>query len=68
MSEVENKVEQTKGHVKEAVGDLTDDDELRSEGKRDQAAGKVKEKVERATDKIEEGIDKIKDKLDGTSN
>jgi uncharacterized protein YjbJ (UPF0337 family) len=64
MSEVENKVEQTKGHVKEAVSDLTDNDELRNEGKRDQASGKVKEKVERVTDKIEEGVDKVKEKLD----
>jgi uncharacterized protein YjbJ (UPF0337 family) len=64
MGDVDNKIEQTKGHVKEAVGDLTDNDELRDEGKRDQAAGKVKEKVEQVTDKIEEGIDKVKDKLD----
>ncbi len=64
MGEVDNKVEQAKGHVKEAVGDLTDNDELRDEGKRDQAAGKVKQKVEQVTDKIEDGIDNVKDKVD----
>jgi uncharacterized protein YjbJ (UPF0337 family) len=65
MGEVDNRVEQAKGHVKEAVADLTDDDELRAEGKRDQASGKVKQKVEEVSDKIEEGVDKVKDKLGG---
>jgi uncharacterized protein YjbJ (UPF0337 family) len=45
-----------KGRTKEAVGDLTDNDELKREGKTDQAVGKVKEK-------IDEAADKIKDKL-----
>ena len=45
-----------KGRAKEAVGDLTDDDKLKREGKTDQAVGKVKEK-------IDEAADKIKDKL-----
>ena len=45
-----------KGRAEEAVGDLTDDDKLKREGKTDQAVGKVKEK-------IDEAADKIKDKL-----
>ena len=45
-----------KGRAKEAVGDLTDNDELKREGKTDQAVGKVKEK-------IDEAADKVKDKL-----
>ena len=46
--------DQAKGKIKQAVGDLTDDNSLKSEGKVDEAAGKVKE-----------GVDKVKDKLTG---
>ena len=45
-----------KGRAEEAVGDLTDDDKLKREGKTDKAVGKVKEK-------IDEAADKVKDKL-----
>ncbi len=41
-----------KGRVKEAAGDLTDDDDLKREGKVDQGTGKVKDFVERIADKI----------------
>ena len=41
-----------KGRVKEAAGDLTDDDELKREGKLDQAAGKVKDAVDSVKDKL----------------
>jgi uncharacterized protein YjbJ (UPF0337 family) len=44
--------DKAKGRVKEAVGDLTDDDKLKREGKVDQAAGKVKEKVDDVKDRI----------------
>jgi uncharacterized protein YjbJ (UPF0337 family) len=40
-----------KGRVEEAVGVLTDDQRLKSEGKLDQAAGKMKKAVERVIDK-----------------
>jgi uncharacterized protein YjbJ (UPF0337 family) len=63
MSDASEKFEQVKGHAKEAVGKVTDDDELQREGKRDRVAGSAKEKVEHAKDKVEEGIDKVKDKL-----
>jgi uncharacterized protein YjbJ (UPF0337 family) len=64
MSDMTNKVEKVKGHAKEAVGDLTGDDELEREGKRDRLAGGAKDKAEQVKDKVEEGIDKVKDKLD----
>jgi uncharacterized protein YjbJ (UPF0337 family) len=44
--------DKVKGRVKEAVGDLTDDDELKREGKIDQASGKVKEKVDDVKDRL----------------
>ena len=44
-------IDETKGRVKEAVGDLTDDQKLKDEGKVDRASGKVKNAVEGVADK-----------------
>ena len=41
-----------KGRAKEAAGDLTDDDDLKREGKIDQGKGKVKEVVDDVADKF----------------
>ena len=41
-----------KGRVKEAAGDLTDDDDLKREGKVDQATGKDKDVVDDVADKF----------------
>ncbi|HWI07005.1 MAG TPA: CsbD family protein [Solirubrobacteraceae bacterium] len=38
-------VDEAKGRTKEAVGDLTGDEELKDEGKVDRASGKAKEAV-----------------------
>jgi uncharacterized protein YjbJ (UPF0337 family) len=46
------KTDQVKGKAKEAVGDLTGDKDLKSEGKADRQAGEVKEKVDEAIDKV----------------
>jgi uncharacterized protein YjbJ (UPF0337 family) len=46
------KTDQMKGKAKEAVGDLTGDEELKSEGTADRQAGEVKEKVDEAIDKV----------------
>lgn len=53
-----------KGRVKQAAGDLADDDDLEREGERDEAAGKVKEAVDNAADKASDAVDKLKNKLD----
>lgn len=53
--------DQAKGRVKEAAGDLTGNDKLKSEGKADQAAGDVKKVVSDVADKAEELIDTVKD-------
>jgi uncharacterized protein YjbJ (UPF0337 family) len=55
------KTDQIKGHAKEAVGDLTGNKDLKSEGKADRQAGEVKEKVGKVEEKVDEGIDKVKD-------
>lgn len=44
--------DELKGRLKEAAGDLTDDDDLKREGKVDRATGKVKELVDDIADKI----------------
>ena len=49
-----------KGKTKEAVGDLTGNKDLKSEGKSDRQAGEVKEKVGKVEEKVDEGIDKVK--------
>ena len=41
-----------KGRVKEAAGDLTDNDDLKREGKIDQGTGKVKDVVDDVADKF----------------
>jgi uncharacterized protein YjbJ (UPF0337 family) len=51
------------GRVKQAAGDLTDDDELKAEGKSDELAGKVKGGVDALRDKAEDAIDSVKDRL-----
>jgi uncharacterized protein YjbJ (UPF0337 family) len=45
-----------KGRVKEAAGALTGDDKLKNEGKVDQAAGSVKDKVGDAADKVKDVV------------
>lgn len=56
----EDKKEQTKGNLKETIGNATGDKELEEEGKKDKSAGKAKEVVENAKDKADEVIDKYK--------
>ena len=51
-----------KGRAKEAVGDLTDDEDLKSEGKADRAAGSLKNKVNDAKNWVEDKIDGARDR------
>jgi uncharacterized protein YjbJ (UPF0337 family) len=55
--------DEVKGRVKEAAGDLADDDKLKKEGKTDRAAGKAKDVAENVKDKVEDAVDSVKDKL-----
>ena len=55
----EGKWDQMKGRVKEAWGDLTDDDLNKTEGKVDRLVGTIKEKTGETTDKIEEKLNKL---------
>ena len=58
-------MDQAKGRIKQAAGDLTDNDDLKREGKADEAAGKVKGAVDNVADKAGDAVDKVKNKLTG---
>jgi uncharacterized protein YjbJ (UPF0337 family) len=48
------KKDEVAGRIKEAAGAITDNDELRREGKIDQAAGKVKQAAEKVVEKAKD--------------
>ncbi len=55
-------LDQAKGRLKQAAGDLTGNDRLRREGKADETGGKIKEGASRAADKVGDAVDGIKDR------
>lgn len=65
QDDAKNKAEELKGRGKEAAGSLTDDEELKQEGKGDQAVAQGKQKVADAADAVKGKVDDIKDKLTG---
>jgi uncharacterized protein YjbJ (UPF0337 family) len=52
----DGKTDEAKGRIKEAAGDLTDDQSLKNEGKVDRASGSVKDKVGDAADKVKKAV------------
>jgi uncharacterized protein YjbJ (UPF0337 family) len=48
------KIDEAKGRSRKAAGDLTDDKELRREGKIDRASSTAKEKVDEVADKLKD--------------
>ncbi len=54
-------IDEAKGRAKEAAGDLTNDDELKREGKVDRATSSVKDKVGDAADKVKDTVGKDRD-------
>ena len=57
-------IDQAKGRVKQAAGDLTDDKDLKREGKGDELLGKAKGALDDLGDKAEGAVDSVKDKVD----
>ncbi|MDO8391534.1 MAG: CsbD family protein [Actinomycetota bacterium] len=55
--------DQVKGKVKQAVGDLTDNDALKREGKADEKAGRAKEILHDVKEKADHMVDVVKDKV-----
>jgi len=58
------KTDQVKGRGKEAVGSLTGDNDLESEGKADIRAGETKETIDHGKQKIEEVMEKGEHKVE----
>jgi uncharacterized protein YjbJ (UPF0337 family) len=50
------RTDELKGRVKEAAGDLADDEDLKREGKLDRAAGRIKEGAKNAVDEAKKTI------------
>lgn len=61
--EMEGRVEQIKGKVKQAWGDATDDEQLHDEGVADEAAGDVQEGFGRARRKVGDAVEDLGNKI-----
>jgi uncharacterized protein YjbJ (UPF0337 family) len=57
--ELKGKTDQVRGKLKQAAGDLTDDERLHDEGVADEAAGEVQEGFGRARRKVGKVIEDI---------
>ena len=58
MSDFDAKKDEAKGRIKEAAGDLTNDDDLKREGKTDRMGATVKEKANDVVDKAKDLLNK----------
>ena len=56
-------MDEAKGKAKQAVGDMTDNEDLRHEGQRDEAMGKGRQAVGKAKDALDDAKDSIKDAI-----
>jgi uncharacterized protein YjbJ (UPF0337 family) len=61
--ELSGKAEKLKGKVKQATGDLTDDERLHDEGVADEAAGEVQEGFGRGRRKVGEAVEDLGERL-----
>lgn len=57
--EMEGKAEALKGKAKQAVGDLTDNEQLRNEGAADEAAGDTQDAIGRGRRKAGEFVEDL---------
>lgn len=56
-------IDETKGRIKQAAGDLTDNDRLKREGKADQAGAEIKDAARKVADKVDDAVDTVKRKI-----
>jgi uncharacterized protein YjbJ (UPF0337 family) len=61
--ELAGKAEKLKGKVKQATGDLTDNEQLHDEGVVDEAAGEVQEGFGRGRRKVGEAVEDLGERL-----
>lgn len=60
------KTDEMKGRAKEAVGTLTGDKDLKSEGKADRRAAEAEERLDHAKERVDKAIDTVADKVEET--
>ncbi|MFC1413983.1 CsbD family protein [Streptacidiphilus sp. N1-12] len=60
MSDISNKAQEAAGKVKEKVGDVTGNDELKGEGQGDQVESKAKQAMDDAKDAVGDAAEKIR--------
>ena len=63
--ELDGKVEQLKGKMKQGAGDLTDNERLHDEGVVDEASGEAQEGFGRGRRKVGEAVEDIGDRIKG---
>jgi len=51
-------MDEMKGRMKEAAGDLADDDDMKREGKADRMGAEIKDKANRVVDKAKDVVNK----------
>jgi uncharacterized protein YjbJ (UPF0337 family) len=64
-NERNGKVDQAKGKIKQAVGTLTKDDDLKAEGQADETMGKIEAAVGLASRKTGDAITRVGDAMKG---
>jgi len=58
MGDMGAKKDEAKGRIKEAAGDLMDDDDMKREGKADRVGATIKEKADEVVDKAKDLFNK----------
>ena len=56
----DDKIQDLKGKAKEAVGDVTGNEDLENKGKTDQAKASVKDAVGKVVDTVKDKVDDVK--------
>ncbi len=61
--EVSGKIDRAKGRIKQSVGDLNNDEQLRNEGEADEVAGKVEEALGKGRRKVGDAVRDLGNKI-----
>ena len=61
-----SKTDKIKGRIKEAVGALTENDNLKREGQRDQAVEEVKAAAESAAEQVQDTVERVAEQVKDT--
>ena len=61
--EIKGKADQLKGRMKQAVGDLNNDEDLRNEGAADEAAGDVEQAFGKGRRNVREALKDLGDEI-----